>query len=179
MPGAFPFPPTQPEDDNPDQVASPVVGGLGEPKESHADPSDGDPLASEPPEPPEVAPAPAAELPPEARGEANGGPLGCCLGITVGIMLCLFLGVIGFGQLLAAGIAPLVHSDPINTIRIATGLLAFIGAILGGFCGWKIGKRVYREFELSPRQKQRLEQLEKKYRERPRRQVRSQERRPQ
>jgi hypothetical protein len=169
MPGVFPFPATDPEDENPDLAAHP--------EESYIDPSAGDPLAPEQSEASEAAADPEEELPPEARGEANGGPLGCCLGITVGIMLCLFLGVIGIGQLLAAGIVLLVHADTITTIRIATGLLAFIGAILGGFFGWKIGKRVYREYDLSPRQRRRLEQLEKKYQGQPWRRVRSEERR--
>src|SRR5579884_3011004 len=29
------------------------------------------------------------QLPPEAQGEVNGGPLGCCLGVTVGLLLSL------------------------------------------------------------------------------------------
>jgi hypothetical protein len=102
-------------------------------------------------------------LPPEAQGETNGGPLGCCLGITVGIMFCLLLGVIGFGQLLAGAVVLLVHADAITTTRIATGVLAATGALLGGFLGWKIGKRLYKEYELSPRQKRKLELLERKY----------------
>jgi hypothetical protein len=162
MPGAFPFPPHHPEDENP--AASSV------------DSPGGDTPVTEQSDPSEAASVLQAELPPEARGETNGGPLGCCLGITVGIMLCLFLGVIGFGQLLAAGLAQLFHADIIATIRFATGLLALAGAMLGGFLGWKIGKRVYREYELSPRRRRRLEKLEKKYQGQPRQQIRSQQR---
>jgi hypothetical protein len=40
--------------------------------------------------------------------------------------------------------------------------LSLVGAILCGFLGWQIGKRVYREYELSPRQKQKLEAWEKR-----------------
>jgi hypothetical protein len=161
MPGAFPnVPPPNPGDENPDQAAF-AEGNT-------ADPFIDEAFESEPSERLEAAPTSEAELPPEAQGEANGGPLGCCLGISVGIMLCLFLGLIGFGQLLASGIVLLVHADAITNIRIATGLLAVIGALLGGISGWKIGKRVYREYELSPRQKKRLEQLEQKYRGRTR-----------
>ncbi|GAC1378016.1 MAG: hypothetical protein NVS4B7_00160 [Ktedonobacteraceae bacterium] len=105
-----------------------------------------------------------AELPLEAQGETNGGPLGCCLGITVGIMLSLFFGVIGFGRVSANVLIFLIHADAITNIRIATAFFTIIGAFVGGYFGWKIGKRVYREYELSPRQKQRLEQLERKHR---------------
>jgi len=34
--------------------------------------------------------------------------------------------------------------------------------VLFGYVGWKIGKRVYREYELSPRQQKRLALLEHK-----------------
>lgn len=102
-------------------------------------------------------------LPPEARGETNGGPLGCCLGITVGVMLSIFLGIIGLSHLLILPFLNLFHPDPITSIRIATGFFGAIGAIIGGYGGWKIGKRLYREYELSPRQKQKIAYLEKRY----------------
>ncbi|MFL5626610.1 MAG: hypothetical protein ACJ788_13560 [Ktedonobacteraceae bacterium] len=114
-----------------------------------------------------AAPPSATELPPEAQGETNGGPLGCCLGITVGIMLSLFFGVIGFGRVTANLLVFLIHADAITNIRIATGFFVIIGIILGGYVGWKIGKRIYREYELSPRQKKKLEALERKYKPRP------------
>ena len=91
--------------------------------------------------------SPESMLPPEAQGETNGGPLGCCLGLTVGLMLSLFLGLIGFGHLTALALASFLHADAITNIRIATGFFGSIGAIVGGFIGWKIGKRVYREYE--------------------------------
>ena len=96
---------------------------------------------------PEDPVSPESMLPPEARGETNGGPLGCCLGLTVGLMLSLFLGLIGFGHLTALALAFLLHADAITNIRIATGFFGSIGAIVGGYIGWKIGKRVYREYE--------------------------------
>jgi len=167
MPGALPFvPPPDPEDEHTNQAAyveesfaKPIIE---EPKPFEFDRSE--PIAK----PSAATPTSEAELPLQAQGGVNGGPLGCCLGITVGIMLSLFLGVIGFGNLLASVIVPLMHADAITNIRIAIGLLAIFGAILGGYGGWKIGKRVYREYELSPRQKKRLEQLEKKYQGQPR-----------
>jgi hypothetical protein len=104
------------------------------------------------------------ELPPEARGEANGGPLGCCLGLTVGLMLSLFLGLIGFGHVAALGLVALTHADLMTNIRIATGIFAVVGAFAGGYAGWKIGKHIYKEYELSSRQKERLAHLEERYR---------------
>ncbi len=96
---------------------------------------------------PEEPVSPESMLPPEARGETNGGPLGCCLGLTVGLMLSLFLGLIGFGHLTALALAFLLHADAITNIRIATAFFGCIGAIVGGYLGWKIGKRIYREYE--------------------------------
>jgi len=104
------------------------------------------------------------ELPPEARGETHGGPLGCCLGLTVGLMLSLFLGLIGFGHVVALGLVALTHAALITNIRIATGIFAVVGAVAGGYMGWKIGKHIYKEYELSPRQKERLARLEERYR---------------
>jgi len=86
-------------------------------------------------------------LPPEAQGETNGGPLGCCLGITVGLLISVLLGVIGLGPLVASAMVFLIHTDAITTTRIATAFFALIGAILGAYFGWKIGKRLYREYE--------------------------------
>jgi len=105
------------------------------PLEDEQFPREEDPVSSE------------SMLPPEAQGETNGGPLGCCLGLTVGLMLSLFLGLIGFGHLTALALAFFLHADAITNIRIATGFFGSIGAIVGGFIGWKIGKRVYREYE--------------------------------
>ena len=90
---------------------------------------------------------PQSDLPPEAQREMNGGPLGCCLGITVGILISLLLGVIGFGPLVASAMVFLIHTDAITNTRIATAFFALIGAILGAYFGWKIGKKLYREFE--------------------------------
>jgi len=90
---------------------------------------------------------PQSDLPPEAQREMNGGPLGCCLGITVGILISLLLGVIGFGPLVASVMVFLLHTDAITNTRIATAFFALIGAILGAHFGWKIGKRLYREYE--------------------------------
>ncbi|HZO72160.1 MAG TPA: hypothetical protein VFB60_08145 [Ktedonobacteraceae bacterium] len=93
-----------------------------------------------------------AMLPPEARGETNGGPLGCCLGIVVGLLLTLAI-ILTTSILLSNG----------GYLGIATLPVALLGAALCGFLGWKIGKRFYREYEPDPRQQERLERLEQRW----------------
>ena len=88
---------------------------------------------------------PQAALPPEAQGETNGGPLGCCFGVIVGLVLSLIIVVLSelYG-------APLVHSLQGGftvIVRILMGVLALAGVILFGYLGWKIGKKVFREYE--------------------------------
>lgn len=126
------------------------------------------------PPPAEAAPppdAPEAEkttteseivLPTMAQYETNGGPLGCCIGIVVGILISLLFGVIGFGRVTANLIVFLVHADPVTNIRIATALFTVIGIVLGGYIGWKVGRRLYREYDLSPKRQQKLERLEQR-----------------
>ena len=112
--------------------------------------------------PPSDAPEPEIVLPTMAQYETNGGPLGCCMGIVVGVLISLLLGIIGFGRVTANLIVFLVHVDPATNIRIATALFTVIGTALGGYIGWKVGKRLYREYELSPKRQQKLERLEKR-----------------
>ena len=121
-------------------------------EEQEASPSD--PPAEEEPEQPgpveEEQPlpvSPEALLPPEARGEANGGPLGCCLGVTIGLLFSLFIGVIGFGHNFAYLLRFVLPFDALTDIRLATGCIALIGTVLFGYFGWKIGRRIYREYE--------------------------------
>ncbi len=75
-------------------------------------------------------------LPPEAQGETNGGPLGCCLGTVVGILLTALL-LLGTSLLLSNG----------GLLGFATLPVIILGAIICGYFGWKIGKRVYKEYE--------------------------------
>jgi uncharacterized protein YcfJ len=103
-----------------------------------------------------------AELPPEARGEMNGGPLGCCMGMTIGILVCFAIGLVGLGQVTANILVALIHADALTDIRVATGFFTVIGAVVGGFVGWKIGKRIYREYDMSARQQERLARLNEK-----------------
>jgi hypothetical protein len=101
-----------------------------------------------------------AQLPPEAQGETNGGPLGCCLGVTVGLLLSLSVAVLS--RLYDDPLAQVFHGDLSITVRIVMSIFAIAGAALCGYVGWKIGKRMYREYELSPRQQQRLAHLEQR-----------------
>ncbi|MEO7019330.1 MAG: hypothetical protein ABI234_04185 [Ktedonobacteraceae bacterium] len=113
----------------------------------------------------ETSSTPSAEdmLPPEARGEVNGGPLGCCLGVTVGLFLSLFVAVLSR-----------FYADPLTTlfhqnyglmgvlIRILMSILAVMLAILCGRFGWKLGRRFYREYEPPPvKKRKRRSQLQK------------------
>lgn len=94
------------------------------------------------------APSPEDMLPPEVQGEVNGGPLGCCLGVTVGLFLSLTLAILSR-----------VYPDPLVAlfqhnyglmgliIRILMGLLAVVLAFFCGRLGWKLGKRFFREYE--------------------------------
>lgn len=99
----------------------------------------------------EEPPSSETALPPEAQGETNGGPLGCCLGTVAGLFLTV---------LLTTGIPLLIYQHALpGGIAFP---LSLAGALLCGIFGWRIGKRVYREYELSPRQKQKLDAWEKR-----------------
>ncbi|MGZ6387612.1 MAG: hypothetical protein ACXWOL_19550 [Ktedonobacteraceae bacterium] len=106
------------------------------------------------------------QLPPEAQGETNGGPLGCCLGVTVGLLLSLTIAVMS--RLYADPLAQMFQGNLSISVRIVMTIFAIGGAFLCGYTGWKIGKRVYREYELSPRQQKKLAHLEQKYQQRQR-----------
>src|SRR6266480_7128680 len=101
------------------------------------------------------------QLPPEAQGETNGGPLGCCLGVTVGLLLSLTIAILS--RLYADPLAQVFQGNLSISVRIVMSIFAIGGALIFGYVGWKIGRRVYREYELSPRQQQRLAHLEQKY----------------
>ena len=104
------------------------------------------------------------QLPPEAEGETNGGPLGCCLGVTVGLLLSLTIAILS--RLYADPLAQMFQGNLSISVRIVMTIFAIVGAVICGYIGWKIGKRVYREYELSPRQQKKLAHLEQKYQKR-------------
>jgi hypothetical protein len=91
---------------------------------------------------------PESACPPEALGEIHGGPLGCCLGTMVGLLLSLSLAIVSrifidpLGALFQAnyGLLGLL-------VRILMGLLACALAIFFGIIGWRLGKRFFREYE--------------------------------
>ena len=145
---AFPFPPRNEGDD--EEVTDSTDEGLEFPS--------GDQSTAE--EQPSAEETPATQLPPEAQGEVNGGPLGCCLGVTIGLVLSLTVAVLS--RLYADPLAQIFHGNLSITVRIVMSILAITGAVLFGFIGWKIGKRLYREYELSPRQQRKLAHLEQR-----------------
>src|SRR6266567_6821005 len=132
---AFPFPPRNEGDD--EEVTDSTDEGLEFPS--------GDQVTAE--EQPSSEATPAAQLPPEAQGEVNGGPLGCCLGVTIGLMVSLSIAVIG--RLYANDLLPVLHNPLLVLIllRVAMGIVGLAAAITCGYFGWKIGKRLYREYE--------------------------------
>jgi hypothetical protein len=95
-----------------------------------------------------ATPSPEDLLPPEARGEANGGPLGCCLGVTVGMFLSLTLAVLSRFYVDPLG-ALFQHNYGLLAlvVRILMGVLIVVLAIVCGRLGWKLGRRFYREYE--------------------------------
>jgi hypothetical protein len=95
----------------------------------------------------QTSPVTQEALPPEAQGEVNGGPLGCCLGVAIGLMVSLSIAVIG--RLYANDLLPVLHSPLLVLIllRVAMGIVGLAAAIICGYFGWKIGKRLYREYE--------------------------------
>lgn len=136
-----PIPPQDSQGD--DEEAAALSGDSGEEVQ---EPSQGEQSSPEE-QPPSPAAAAAAKLPPEAQGELHGGPLGCCLGVTVGLLLSTLLGVLGFGHNLAFLLSFVLPLNALTLVRIATGCISVAGAIIAGVVGWKVGKRFYREYE--------------------------------
>lgn len=122
--------PTMPTDDqnleNSSDEATPT-------EEPFVDPSVEQPATTEA-QPLDTAPEPM--LPSEVQWETNGGPLGCCLGVVVGLLLT-FLLIMGVSILLANG----------GFLSFATIPVLLAGAALGGYLGWKIGKKLYRDYD--------------------------------
>jgi hypothetical protein len=86
-----------------------------------------------------------AQLPPEAQGEANGGPLGCCFGVLVGLLLSLSVALIS--RFYADPLAHVLGGALSIVIRIAMALAALIAVGICGKFGWRIGKKLYREYD--------------------------------
>ena len=126
--------PTSPLPSKDNQPAEDFLGEMTYPsaEESLTEPTIEQPITDEQPS----APSPESLLPPEAQGEVNGGPLGCCLGTIAGLFLTVLL--IVSASLLLANAA---------NISLATAPVALVGAVLGGYFGWKIGKKLYKEYD--------------------------------
>src|SRR5947209_18901505 len=122
-------------------VPMPPEGNQGDDEEVQEPSQEDQPIAEE-----QLAPAdsPVAKLPPEAQGEVNGGPLGCCLGVMVGLLFSLAVAVLS--RLYADQLALVFHSNLSLITRIVMAVLAVVGAIVCGDYGWKIGRRFYREY---------------------------------
>ena len=95
-----------------------------------------------------LAPANEEALPPEARGETNGGPLGCCLGVMIGLLLSgaslsFFLTLFSHAFSNLQGFYGLLGL----LARILMGILALALAILFAIIGWRLGRRFFREYE--------------------------------
>ncbi len=86
-----------------------------------------------------------AQLPPEAQGEVNGGPLGCCLGTTIGLLLSVSIALLS--RFYADSLAHLLGGGLSIVTRILMVLVAIVGVLICGYFGWRIGKSVYREYD--------------------------------
>jgi predicted lipid-binding transport protein (Tim44 family) len=111
-------------------------------------------------EPPPPASAPEVQPPPEVRGGVNGGPLGCCLGISMGLLVCA-----GIASLSITYISHFFAGRGLLALltQILVIVLAIAGFFLLSFFGWKIGRRVFREYEPSPAQIRKMARLEQRY----------------
>lgn len=89
--------------------------------------------------------SPEVQLPPEAQGEANGGPLGCCFGVLVGLLLSLSVALIS--RFYADPLAQVLGGALSIVIRIVMALAALIAVVICGKFGWSIGKKLYREYD--------------------------------
>lgn len=88
-----------------------------------------------------------AQLPPEAQGEVNGGPLGCCLGTTIGLLLSISVALLS--RFYASPLAHLLGNAGVLGIitRILMGIVALVAVFICGYFGWRVGKSVFREYE--------------------------------
>jgi len=116
----------QPTEDSSEEMTHPSA------EESLAEPATEQPMTDEQP----LTPAPECLLPREAQGEVNCCPLWCCLVTIAGLFLTVLL-IVSASLLLANG----------ANISLTTAPVALVGAVLGGYFGWKIGKKLYKEYD--------------------------------
>jgi hypothetical protein len=84
------------------------------------------------------------QVPPEAQDETNGGPLGCCLGVMVGLLLSLSVAIIG--RFYAGQLVQVLGGTLSIVIRILMSIVASIAVVICGKFGWKIGKKLYHAY---------------------------------
>lgn len=125
----LPFKTPHPEDRKNEQSSS-----TGEAQEHHAASPGTDPEAP--------------QFFPNEQYEANGGPLGCCLGVTIGLLLSLTVGILG--RFYASPLASLLSGNLSLSIRLLMLVVAGVAVLTCGYWGWRIGKRIYREYEPKP-----------------------------
>jgi hypothetical protein len=95
------------------------------------------PPPAEPDESEQPVTYPTSTLPPEAQDEeTHGGPLGCCLGTVVGLLLTMLV-MLGISILLANG----------AFLGAATLPVDLLGGAVCGYIGWRIGQKIYRVYE--------------------------------
>ncbi|GAC1568863.1 MAG: hypothetical protein NVS3B14_20200 [Ktedonobacteraceae bacterium] len=149
---ATPFIPRPEPDDNPDDAAQFVETTTqidGQPGEESTRSSS----------------ATETQLPPEAKGKANGGPLGCCFGVSMGLLLSA--GIVS----LAIPVLGHASTQPLNgwlsfMVNAAMVVFVIVATIALGYAGWKIGRKVFREYEPSARQQQKRARIEQRPRAR-------------
>jgi hypothetical protein len=86
-----------------------------------------------------------AQLPPEAQGEMNGGPLGCCLGTTIGLLLSISIALLS--RFYADPLAHLLGGGLSIVTRVLMVLVAIVAVAICSYFGWRIGKGLYREYD--------------------------------
>jgi hypothetical protein len=86
-----------------------------------------------------------AQLPPEAQGDTHGGPLGCCLGTTIGLLLSVSIALLS--RFYADPLVHLLGGALSIVTRILMIFVAIVAVLVCGYFGWRIGKDVYREYD--------------------------------
>lgn len=151
MPTNFP-PESDSEGEEREERPAPFVGSeeptepVDLPTEAETDPFEepADNTSAEAPIPPEASSGEItdiSQLPPEAQGETNGGPLGCCLGSSIGILLTVLLAV------LARLYPDALNGLLVSNLRLIMACGGLLGIFVFGYLGWKIGRRLYKEYE--------------------------------
>ena len=140
----------EPSSDKPDEevlAIDEITSQVEQPDEEVSSTNEVTPQVEQPVEA-EATPTPENTLPPEAQGETNGGPLGCCLGTMIGLLLSLSLAI--FSRTYATSLVSVLQGNYWLLgliVRILMGILALALAIFFGYLGWQLGKRFYREYE--------------------------------